>query len=324
MKVLVTGADGLLGSNLVRLLIEKNHQVSVLLHPSSNSTSLDGLNITQFKGDILKPETLLTPMQECDAVIHAAANTSVWPARSEMVNKVNIEGTQNMIKSALESNIKRFVYIGSGSSVNTPKSEGSKYDFPGQKFGLDYIDSKHTALNLVMEASKKNGLSSIAILPTFMIGAYDSLPSSGKLIQTLAKGKLKFYSGGGRNFVYVNDVAHAIVNGLESTIDGDYFVAGGVNMSYKEYFDKVSKIVGMPAPSIKMPNALILLSGWFGSAIAQLTKKPPLISKEVARISCVDQFMDSSRAIKELNMPQTSIDLAIQKCYDWFKENDYV
>lgn len=313
-----------MGSNLVRLLLEKGHHVSVLLHPSSNSSSLDGLNITQFTGDILKPETLEEPLQGCDAVIHAAANTSVWPARSEIVNKVNIDGTQNMLNAAIKNQVKRFVYIGSGSSVNTPKTEGAKYDFPGQKFGLDYIDSKHTALNLVMDASNNNALSTIAILPTFMIGAYDSLPSSGKLIQTLAKGKLKFYSGGGRNFVYVNDVAHAIVNAMESNIDGDFFVAGGANMSYKEYFNKVAEVVGMPAPSIKMPNALILLSGWFGSAIAKLTGKPPLISKEVAKISCVDQFMDSSRAIKELNMPQTSIDLAIQKCYDWFKENDYV
>jgi dihydroflavonol-4-reductase len=228
-----------------------------------------------------------------------------------------------MLDMAIKQHVKRFVYIGSGSSVNTPASEKSPYAFPGQKFGLDYIDSKHTALNMVMDASKKGTIETIAILPTFMVGAYDSLPSSGKLIQTLALGKLKFYSGGGRNFVYVGDVATAIVNGLESNINGKYYVAGGINLSYKAYFDKVATIVGKPAPKIKMPNSLIKLSGIIGSSIGKLTGKAPLISKEVAVISTENQFMDSKDAIKDLNMPQTNIDLAIQECYTWFKENNY-
>lgn len=323
MKVLVTGADGLLGSNLVRMLIEANHKVSVLLHSSSKSNTLEGLDIIKFEGDILKPETLKDSLTGQDAVIHAAANTSVWPARSEIVNKVNIDGTKNMLAMAIAQQVKRFVYIGSGSSVNTAPSKNSPYTFPGQKFGLDYIDSKHTAMNLVMNASKQGEIETIAILPTFMVGAYDSLPSSGKLIQTLALGKLKFYSGGGRNFVYVGDVARAIVNGLESEINGKYFVTGGVNLSYKEYFDKVAAIVGQPAPTIKMPNLIIKLTGSLGSIYGKITGKAPLISKEVAAISCVNQFMDSEGAIKDLKMPQTSIDFAIKECYTWFKENNY-
>jgi len=323
LKVLVTGADGLLGSNLVRLLLSKQHEVTVLLHPSSQSKSLDGLDISTLTGDILKPQTLAPAFANQDAVIHAAANTSVWPARSTIVNQVNIDGTKNMLEAAKNSKLKRFIYIGSGSSVNTPAGENSKYQFPGQKFGLDYIDSKFTALNLVMGEAKKGNIQAVAVLPTFMVGPYDSLPSSGKLIQTLALGKLKFYSGGGRNFVYVNDVAHAIVNALESNITHKYYVAGGENMSYKAYFDLVAKIVGKPAPSIKMPNFLIKFSGIMGSLIGSITKKPPLISKEVANISCANQFVDSSEAIKDLNMPQTDIKIAVQECYDWFKENKY-
>ena len=169
---------------------------------------------------------------------------------------------------------------------------------PGQKFGLDYIDSKYIALNEVMEFQKNNAIETVAILPTFMVGAYDSLPSSGKLIQTLAKGKLKFYSGGGRNFVYVGDVAQAIANALSYNVRGKYFVTGGVNMSYKDYFNLVAEIVKMPAPKIKMPNFLIKTTGKMGSLVASITKKPPLISKEVAQISCENQFTESQAAIK--------------------------
>jgi dihydroflavonol-4-reductase len=321
MKILITGADGLLGSNLCRLLLEQGHELNVLLHPQSKSTSLDELNIVKYEGDILKPETIEPAMQDCDAVIHAAANTSVWPARSAMVRKVNVEGTKNMVNTAIKKGIKRFVYIGSGSSVNA-SGGASKYRFAGEKFGLDYIDSKYDAMQYVF--SKKEEISCIAVLPTFMVGAFDSLPSSGKLIQTLALGKLKFYSGGGRNFVHVNDVANAIANGLTLGGNGNWYIAGGENLSYKEYFDKVASIVNKPAPKMKMPNFLIKIAGNFGSLMGAITKKPPMITKQIATISCEDQFVDSSKTIKELKMPQTPIETAINDCYQWFKENNYV
>ena len=321
MKILITGADGLLGSNLCRILLKQGHELNVLLHPNSKSNSLNQLEIRQFKGDILKPETLIESMEGCDAVIHAAANTSVWPARSAIVRKVNVEGTKNMVSAAITAGVKRFVYIGSGSSVNSSGGP-SKYRFAGEKFGLDYIDSKYDAMQYVF--SKKEELSCVAILPTFMVGAYDSLPSSGKLIQTLAKGKLKFYSGGGRNFVHVKDVANAIANGLTMGGNGNWYIAGGTNLSYKAYFDKVAGIVNQPAPKIKMPNFLIKIAGNFGSLMGAITKKTPMITKQIAIISCEDQFVDSSKTIEELKMPQTDIEIAITDCYQWFKENGYV
>jgi dihydroflavonol-4-reductase len=92
MRLFITGADGMLGSNLVRLLLEREHEVGVLIHPSSRSVSLDDLKITRHFGDILKPESLVSAVEGYDAVIHAAASTSIWPSRSEIVRKINIYG----------------------------------------------------------------------------------------------------------------------------------------------------------------------------------------------------------------------------------------
>ena len=98
-------------------------------------------------------------------VVHAAASTSTWPARSEMVNKINITGTENVIEQVLKHKINRMVYVGSGSSVNTKETDSnSKYPFPGAKFGMDYIDSKFYALNKVMAAVKEKNLPVIAVL----------------------------------------------------------------------------------------------------------------------------------------------------------------
>lgn len=324
MHVLVTGADGLLGSNLVRLLLEREHKVSVFLHPSSRSNTLDGLQIQIFVGDILVVDSMEEAFSNnLDAVIHAAASTSIWPARSEKVREVNIQGTKNIVKLALKYKVTRFVYIGSGSSVNANVEPGSKYKYPGAKFKLDYIDSKYEALNHVLDAVKNSQLPAIAILPTFMIGPYDSLPSSGKMIVAIAKGTLKFFTGGGRNFVYVGDVATAIANALEMGTIGKFYITGNENLSYNNFFNKVSKIVGKPSPKIKIPGGIVKTIGFAGTTFGNLFNKEPLITYPMAQISCENQFVASDDAVKELNMPQTPIEEAVGECYQWFQENGY-
>jgi dihydroflavonol-4-reductase len=324
MKIIITGADGMLGSNLVRMLLSLNHEVSVLLHPASCSRSLENLDIRRYTGDILKNETIQESFKRQDAVIHAAASTSIWPSRSESVRRINIDGTRNIINAAIENGLQRMIYIGSGSSVNTPGSKDSKYAFPGAKYGLDYIDSKYEALQLVLNAVKNKGLPASAILPTYMIGPYDSLPGSGKMILAIAQGKLKFFTGGGRNFVHVNDVCVAIVNCLESNVIGNYYIAGNENITYKDFFEKVARIVSKPAPVLKIPSWLVKSVGRLGSFAGSVTGRPPLLSYPMAVISCDKQYVSSDAAVRELGMPQTDIDVAIRDCYTWFVENGYL
>lgn len=324
MKILITGADGLLGNNLIRLLLADKHEIVVLQHPSSNPKLLEGLPVKIFVGDILNQTEIRLAMTSCDAVVHAAALTDVRPSRSKKVCEVNIDGTANMVAVAKELDIKRFVYVGSASSYASPEFQSSEYRFPGEKYGLDYIDSKYEALQLVLKAAEEDNFPAISVLPTFMIGAHDAKPSSGKMILTLAQGKLKFYSSGGRNFVYVKDVAQAIMNALTIGKIGNVYVAGGENLTYKEFFTKVAQIVHQKAPSILTPNWLVKLIGSMGSFFGKLTGKAPMLSREMAIISCDKQFVSAQKAIDELKMPQTPIDTAIQDCYNWFQENKYV
>jgi dihydroflavonol-4-reductase len=324
MRVLITGGDGMLGSNLVRVLLEQKHDVSVFIHPSSKSTTLDGLNISKYYGCILEQDTIDKAVPGHDVIIHAAAATDVWPARSEKVRRINIDGTKNIIESALSNKIKRFIYIGSGSSVNAPNTTGSKYDFPGAKYGLDYIDSKYIALNLVMDAVRDKGLPALAVLPTFMIGPYDSLPGSGRMIMTLASGKLKFYTKGGRNFVFTRDVANAIANSLYLGQIGQCYVAGNENLSYKIFFSKVARIVGQDEPNIKVSGWLVKTFGYLGDISGIILKKPPLLTYPMARISVEENFVTCEDAVKVLNMPQTNIEEAISECYNWFIQNGYL
>lgn len=324
MKILITGADGMLGSNLVRLLLERGHEVIAFIHPDSRSFSLDGLQITRKVGDILIPETIRPAVAGCDAVIHAAASTSVWPARSKTVWRINVEGTRNIMEAVLEEKIPRMIYIGSGSSVNTSGPSAGKYRYPGAKFGLDYNDSKHEALNMVLSAVAKRGLPALAILPTYMIGPWDTLPGSGKMVLASAQGKMKFYTKGGRNYIHVKDVAVAVANSLESGKIGNYYIAGNENLTYREFFSLTAAIVHQPPPRICVPGWMIKLIGLLGDAYGVIFHHPPLLTYPMARISCEKQFVSGEMAVRELSMPQTSIETAIRECYEWFLENGYI
>ena len=324
MRILVTGADGMLGSNLVRLLLDRGHEVSVLIHPSSRSITLEGLKIKKHFGDILKPETLNPAVEGNEVVIHAAASTNLWPARSEIVRRINIEGTLNMIEAVLNHKTKLMIYIGSVNSLNSNGNSSATNGSLKKKYGLDYIDSKYQALNVVLDAVKTRGLPAFAILPTLMIGPYDSLPGSGKMILALAQGRIKFYTSGGRNFIHVKDVSTAIANSLELGRIGEYYIAGNENLTYQAFFRKVAEIIALPEPQIRVPDWLVKIIGLFGSLSGPILKKQPLLTYPLARISCSTQFVNSEVTVKELNMSQTNIEVAIRECYDWFTENEYL
>ena len=324
MRILVTGADGMLGSNLVRLLLSQGHEISVLIHPDSNSITLDGLKIKKYYGDILNAESLFAAFAKSEVIIHAAASTRVWPARSEKVRRINIEGTQNVINAALRHNIKRLIYVGSASSVNNNGNPSGKYSFPFAKYHLDYIDSKFEGLKLILEAALTKGLPALAILPTFMIGPYDASVGSGRIVLNLANRKVKFIPNGGKNFIHVNDVASAISNSLILGVVGRYYIAGNENLTFHEFFNKAAKIVNQPEARIRVPDLLVKLIGLGGSLYGKVFKKEPILTYSTARIACDKHFVLKSTAVTELNMPQTNIEIAIQDCYVWYVNNRFV
>jgi dihydroflavonol-4-reductase len=324
MKILVTGADGMLGSNLVRLLLERGHDIGVLIHPLSRSGTLNGLPIQKFTGDILLPDSIEPAMENAEILIHAAASTSVWPSRSVKVRRVNIDGTRNMIEAALKHGVKRMIFIGSASSVDEKYLVDGEYCFSCPQTGLDYIDSKYEALQLVLDACRTRGLPALAILPTFMIGPFDSLPSSGKMILALAKEKIRFYTRGGKNFVCVKDVATAIANSIEYGRPGKIYIAGNENLSFKEFFARAAGTINKPVPSIRVSDWLVRSVGFMESVFGYAFKKEPMLSWHMACISCRRQFNFNDDARLELKMPKTPIEEGVRDCYNWFIENAYL
>ncbi|MEJ6686219.1 MAG: NAD-dependent epimerase/dehydratase family protein [Crocinitomicaceae bacterium] len=327
MKVLVTGPDGLLGSNLVRELISREYEVSAFTENGQKSATIAGLNITKTVGNILNIEELINATNGIDVVIHCAASTNMYPPRTEMVNRVNIGGTENVILACQKNKVKRLIYVGTANSFRSgdkkvPGNEMNEY--AAGHYGLDYMDSKYKAQLLVLEKVKTEGLNAIVVNPTFMIGPYDSRPSSGEMIRAVHNKKVPGYAQGGKNFVAVKDVAVAIANAITKGEKGNCYILGNENLSYKEAFLKIAKCMAVKPPKLMLSKKVVRAYGKGSSIFAGIFKFYPKITHELAILSTENHFYSSKKAIDELEMPQTPIEHAIIDCYDWFIENNYL
>jgi len=327
MKVLVTGPDGVLGSNLVRELISRGHDVTAFTEAGKPSPTLENLPIKMVSGNLLDRTTINEITKGIDIVVHCAALTTVFPARSAIVNKVNVDGTQYIVDACLENKVQRLIFVGSANSFGPGKIAelgNETKPFIGAKYKLDYIESKFKAKNLVLDAVKNRGLDAIVVCPTFMIGPYDSKPSSGAMILGVYNKKIPGYTLGGKNYVAVKDVAVAIANGITTGKKGECYILGNDNLTYKAAFEKMAAVVGVTAPKRRLPTRLVITLGWLTSKFATWFRYYPAFTYEMARISTEDHYYSSQKAQDDLALPHTPLDVALKESFDWFEKNGYL
>lgn len=326
MKVLVTGATGVLGSNLVRVLISRGYQVKTFIQADTNTSTIDQLPVEKAEGNILNFGEVLSAAEGVDAICHLAADTSVWPSRNPSAVRVNVDGTKNAVKAAMLVKVRRFVHVGTANSFSygsakCPGAEDTPYRC--HKYGLDYMDSKYRAQQVVKQAAA-NGLPAVIVNPTFMLGAYDSKPSSGQMLLALYKGHVKGYTSGGKNFICVEDAAVGVANALMKGRLGESYILGHENLSYKEAFTRMAKVMKIKPPKARIPGWLVICVGLLNSAIARLTGRKPGVSLPLARIACEGHYYSSAKAVKELDLPQTPIEEGIRQSFQWMKDRHYV
>lgn len=326
-KILVTGANGMLGSNLIRELLKRGYTINAFVEKRINPFTIKELDVNVIYGDITNYDDVSSAMVGCDYVIHAAANTSVWPKRSEKINKVNIEGTQNIIDGVLQNKIERLIHVSTANAFGF----GSKQDLgnemkpsKSEKYKLDYMDSKHKAQQLVLKNVKEKNLPAIIVNPTFMIGAFDSGPSSGKMILSLYQKKIPGYTLGGKNYINVKDVVIAISNSLTQGRIGECYILGNQNLSFKDAFGIIAETIGVDKPTLKLHTPFACLYGLLCDGIATISKRTPQVSYNLSRIACDEHYYSSEKAKRELGLPQTDIRYGIRECLQWFKDNGYI
>ena len=331
--VLVTGANGFLGRHVVAELLRCSYSVRALVRPGTAQTSskdlspLHTLPIECYEGDITQPATVVGAAEGCAAIIHAAALAQVNPARNPAVWAVNDAGTATVLDLARRTGVQRFVYVGTANvfGFGTRQNPGNETKpFAGQGYGLDYMDSKRSAIARVQRAVAEWQLPAVLVHPTFMLGPGDAKPTSNALLLELYRGRVPGYPAGGKNYVYVGDVAVATVNALTQGRIGESYILGHENLSYQDAFTLITRVLSVQAPRWPVPAVLARLYGTACDWQARFTQRPTKLNSAMVAVANDGHYFSARKAITELALPQTDLQQAIQEAFDWFKDNNYV
>lgn len=326
-KVLVTGATGLLGSNIVWQLNQKGYSVKIIVRKGSSLKSLKGCKYEIYEGNITNVWDLENAIKGCDYVIHSAAKTSQSPNHLSAYTNVNINSTTYLIELSKKYKIKKFIFVSSANcftngTIENPGTENSSF-MPWLK-GSGYAYSKHISQQIVLEEAKYNNFQALVVAPTFMIGQRDSKPSSGKLLMYALKNKVIFYPKGGKSIVDVDYAAEAIVKSIEKGKIGQSYLISGENMSYKDFFKTVNKVANKKKILIQIPSFLLLGFSLIFSFFEKIFRVSLPLNKVNQRLLCLNNYFSNEKAQNELELKPTSVEYSINKAINWFSQTEMI
>lgn len=324
MKAFVTGATGFLGSNLAAALLQENIAVRVLRRPTSSNLALKGLDVETVEGDILSSrDDQARWIEGCDWVFHTAARIQ-YDRNPAEIYQANVEGTRNVAHAALKAGVQRFVFTSSLSAMGV--SDGRGLLTEESPFNLAPAEFPYGHSKLLAEQALtplvEQGLPAVIVNPATLFGPRDVNQNAGAMVLQAARGLMRLYPPGGSNFIAVSDVVKGHLAAARQGEIGRRYILGHENLTYREIFSRVCRIVGKGEPHIPMPP--ILLKGVAGvvSVIRPLLGKYLPVDANQVNMSTRFIYADSGRAIHELGLPQSSLDEAIRASYEWYVENN--
>ena len=307
--VAVTGANGFIGSHIVRELLERGHEVTALVGADIDSHLLKGLPIKLCELDLRDRASVRSALAGAETVIHSAACYAFWKPDPNEIYRVNVDGTRHVLDAARDLGVRKVVYTSSTATLSPSFKDALGADdacdeqgvFDMRRFRGHYKMSKAMAEMVALRAAAR-GLPLVIVHPTTVIGAGDCRPTpSGSMIQHYINGHMKVYVEMKQNVVDVRDVATGHVLALEKGIAGERYVLGGDNLTMTELLAILAELTGIPAPRVALPLWFLHAVGKGMEWIADVfTHKEPAATVEAALHARDSRYASIEKARKEL------------------------
>lgn len=303
--ILVTGANGLLGSNICHALIERKLPVKALIRENSDLNLLKNIKsqLILIYGDILIPEQIEPHLEDVHTIIHCAAVVSFDSSDQELMDEVNILGTTNICNLAIKNEIQYFIHISSIAAIGRTIGEGivtEMDEWEESKWNSNYAQSKHLAEIEVWRAMEE-GLPAVILNPSVIIAPEDWNRSSGRLFKYIWD-ENKFYPNGSINYVDIRDVVKSLLLCLDKKIIKERFIVNAGKVKYKNLFEEIAMRLKKSPPSIQANGSLVYLGIVVEKIKSLFTGKEPLITKETARLSKSEILFSNEKIKNELKI----------------------
>ena len=321
MKVLLLGASGLLGHNVLLRLMAEGHKAVALVRRSDAIKLPEGGYETHL-GSLLDYQTLRNAAEGCDAIINCAGTTDMSLLRFEEYLPVNSDLCGMLVNLMEELDIRILVHT---STVNTighgaaghPADESEPMRSPFTESW--YAESKRQGEQLVLAAARRMKERHIVVVnPGFMIGPWDVKPSSGRMLLAAWRRPLMVAPKGGKSFVHVADVAQAAVNAMTMGESGSRYIVVGRNgnMTIKEMYELQAQLGGYRQRVLTLPDWMLVLAGAMGDFIRALGVRAELSTRNVRQLM-VREYYTNSLAVGALKIKDTPVEEAIKEFIKW-------
>ena len=328
--IFVTGGTGLVGSHILLRLAKEGIPFKALKRETSSLQICENVfshyaakdlfaKINWVTGDVNDIPSLENAMEGCSKVLHCAGMISFYPAEAELMRKVNIEGTANVVNVALSKGIKKLGYVSSIAALGRNSTDGmvdEECHFKTTKLESNYALSKYFAEQEVWRASQE-GLDVVIVNPSVILGPGDWNKGSSQIFQRLYKG-LKFYTSGSTGYVDVVDVADSLVALLFSDVKNERFIVNGANLKYRDCFDRIAVALGKPKATIKVSPFLKEIAWRVDVIRSFVTGENPLLTKETANSAMINSTYSTVKIKNAIDFNFTDMDTTIKKYSDWF------
>jgi dihydroflavonol-4-reductase len=327
VKVLLTGATGFIGRRIAPRLIEEGHSVVALVRATSNTEGLPKESEPRA-ADLFHIEALEEAVSDIEVVIHLAAYFDFYPSDVDLLYKVNVEGTRNLMNACVGTSVTRFIYCSTTETIGPVKyPPGNEDTVLNPRF--DYSKSKVLAEQAVREISRETGLDHIILRPTGIMGEGD-LYTAFEAIEAVNEGTLPVLPGDGTKhlmYTHVDDVVEGFVKAVtsKSALNNTIILCPDEPLTYNELFEFVGECLGVGIPKRRVPTSLAKIGIGIMSPFKNRKKNTFLWHMQTVQSMDEDRWYQNDKAKRLLGWkPAVTMREGIKRAIEWYFENGYL
>jgi len=325
--VLLTGASGFVGSAVARRLRAAGFPVRALVRTTSPVAHLSDLGLDFVTGDLRDADSVRRAMAGIRYLFHVAADYRLWARNPDELTQTNVAGTRLLMQEAMRAGVERVVYTSSVATL-AARTDGVSADetmplTEDKAIGV-YKRSK-VAAERAVEALIAEGLPAMIVNPSTPIGPRDVKPTpTGRIIVEAASGRMPAFVDTGLNMVHVDDVAEGHFAAFERGRIGERYVLGGQNATLADILATVAGVVGRRPPRIRIPRQALMPFAHVTEAVARVTGREPMLTRDGLRMSKNKMFFSSAKAEAELGYRARPYREGITDAIEWFRRAGYL
>ncbi|MDA0231896.1 MAG: NAD-dependent epimerase/dehydratase family protein [Chloroflexi bacterium] len=327
MKYLVTGATGFIGSAVARRLVRRGHTVRALVRPGSEKRLPADPSIEVLPGDVTDPVSVKEAVRGIDGLFHVAAVYSYWHPDPAETYRTNVDGTAMLLREARAAGVSRAVVTSTVATLKWP-GKGRLAD-EAAVASIDELPGHYKRSKLLAEQAalslNGHGFEVVIVNPTAPFGPRDARPTpTGRIVIEFLNRRFPGYVDTGLNVCDVSDVAEGHLLAFEKGRAGERYILGSENVTLRGIYDLLGEVTGLGRRPVRVPHKVALFAGAIDTLIeGRILRREPFIPVEGLQVARHPMFVDCSKAVIELGLPQRPAAESLHRAADWFARNGY-